>query len=228
MLDSILKQLSLQSIKVIDCSIDLKDYVSIDLSSKNLDLEHFDLSSSKAWETYINHYLTSKISKVAFGGYLEKRALYDRSSYFNSETELDKRQFHLGVDFWVNSGTKILAALDGEIHSFKNNTNHGDYGPTIILKHNVDAVEFYTLYGHLTLDSISKLKIGQKVSRGEVIANLGTAKVNGDYAPHLHFQIIKDLQENSGDYPGVSSLRDLEFYKANCPNPLVLLSLTNI
>lgn len=225
MLVSILKQCSLKSIKVIDSSISLKEYVSIDLSSENLDLDGFDLSSSKLWETYVNQYLILKKAKVAFGGYLEKRALYDRSLYFNSENELDKRQFHLGVDLWVNSGTKVLAAIDGEIHSFNNNTNHGDYGPTIILKHNIESVEFYTLYGHLSLESISNLQIGQKVNKGQVIAHLGDSEINGDYAPHLHFQIIKNLQGFKGDYPGVSSLKDLSFYKDNCPNPLILLGL---
>ena len=49
--------------------------------------------------------------------------------------------------------------------------------------------------------------------------------MNGDYAPHLHFQIIKDVQDFVGDYPGVCSKMDLEFYKKNCLDPELLLRL---
>jgi len=111
------------------------------------------------------------------------------------------------------------------VHSFKNNTNFGDYGPTIILKHRIENIEFYTLYGHLSLESIENLNVGQTFKQGEQIATLGDAKVNGDYPPHLHFQIIKDMQDYVGDYPGVCSKQDLEFYMQNCPNPEILFKL---
>ena len=210
---------------VIDASISKSDYITIDLSKANKDLQSFDISSSAAWETYINNYLKKYNKKVAFGGYLEKRGIYNRSDYFNNPNPETERNIHLGLDLWVEAGTTVLAAFDGEIHSFKDNTNFGDYGPTIVLKHTIETVEFYTLYGHLSRESLTHLKVGEKVNKGETIAHLGTAKVNGDYASHLHFQIIKDLQGNFGDYPGVSSLLDLELYKANTVNPEVVLGL---
>jgi len=210
---------------VIDASIPKSDYIAIDLSEANNDLKTFDISSSKAWETYINNYLKKYNKKIAFGGYLEKRGIYNRSDYFNTPNPETERNIHLGLDLWIEAGTKVLATYNGEIHSFKDNTNFGDYGPTIILKHTMEAYEFYTLYGHLSRQSLTKLKVGNKVKQGEIIAQLGKAEVNGDYAPHLHFQIIKDLQGNSGDYPGVSSLLDLEFYKENTVNPEIVMGL---
>ena len=54
---------------------------------------------------------------------------------------------------------------------------------------------------------------------------LGESLVNVDYAPHLHFQLIRDMEGNLGDYPGVSSKRKLEFYIDNCPNPDLLLKI---
>ena len=81
------------------------------------------------------------------------------------------------------------------------------------------------MYGHLSLASIQDLEVGVEVKKGEYIATLGTAEVNGDYPPHLHFQIIKDIQEYKGDYPGVSNQLDLAFYKENCPDPNLLLKL---
>lgn len=222
-----LNHISKEPIKVIDSSIDLEKYYPIHISDKNKDLELFDTSSSADWEIYINQFLTQNKAKVAYGGYLEKRSLYDRSAYFKSQTIKSKRNIHLGIDLWCEANTNVLAVLDGEIHSFKNNINYGDYGPTIILKHEIRTQIFYSLYGHLSKSSIENINVGQKIKQGAIIGYLGKAEVNGDYAPHLHFQIIKDLQGNFGDYPGVTSEEDLEFYQNNCPDPNLLLKLKN-
>lgn len=220
-----LQSISSSSSKVIDPSISLSDYISLDLSSSNSQLSSINISSSDNLAEYIDHYIKTNNAKVAFGGYLETRGIYNRSDYFNDNDPEAERNIHLGLDLWISAGTPVHAVLDGEIHSFNNNTNYGDYGPTIILKHSIKGVDFYTLYGHLSLESLDSLKVGDKVSQGRVIATLGIAEVNGDYPPHLHFQIIKDIQDYKGDYPGVSSKQDLEFYKTNCPDPNLLLKI---
>jgi len=224
-LNKILDASNQEEIFVVDHSISINDYVAIDLSKQNEDLKLFDVSSSKAWEIYINNYLKKANKKVAYGGYLEHRNLYDRSDYFSSQTEEAQRNIHLGLDLWCPAGTDILAAFNGVIHSFNDNNNFGDYGPTIILEHSLGNHKFYTLYGHLSRASIKKIKVGQSVKQGDIIAQLGDAKVNGDYAPHLHFQIIKDLQGKEGDYPGVCSAKELEFYKQNTIDPKPILGL---
>ena len=221
-----LSQLSDLPLSVIDVTISLDRYIPITISEKNKDLLNFDISSSLEWENYINLLLEDNNAKVAFGGYLEKRNIYDRSDYFKKLAEKEKRNIHLGIDLWCKVNTEVLAVLDGEIHSFKNNTNYGDYGPTIIIKHQIEEEVFYTLYGHLSLSSIENLKVGDVVLQGNVIGFLGDSSVNGDYAPHLHFQIIKDLENNFGDYPGVSSEENIEFYSRNCPNPNLLLKIS--
>lgn len=224
-LNKILDASNQEEIFVVDYSISIDDYVAIDLSKQNEDLKLFDVSSSKAWEIYINNYLKKANKKVAYGGYLEHRNLYDRSDYFSSQTEEAQRNIHLGLDLWCPAGTDILAAFNGVIHSFNDNNNFGDYGPTIILEHSLGNHKFYTLYGHLSRASIKNIKVGQSVKQGDIIAQLGDAKVNGDYAPHLHFQIIKDLQGKEGDYPGVCSAKELEFYKQNTIDPKPILGL---
>lgn len=222
----LLKKISEKPLKVIDASITFEEYMPISISSENKQL-NFDVSSSLEWEIYITNYLKEKKAKVAFGGYLEKRDIYNRSEYFTKQSKENQRNIHLGIDLWCDANTAVLAVLDGEVHSFKNNTNHGDYGPTIILKHTIDNGVFYSLYGHLSEDSLNNLSVGDKVSQGEKIAVLGDNSVNGDYAPHLHFQLIIDMEGNLGDYPGVSSEKTLNFYKENCPNPNLLLKLPN-
>ena len=204
---------------------DSNEYTEINLSNKNPNLIDVDFNSSSSLSKYINNYLKIHSKKVAFGGYLEKREIYNRSSHFNTQNTKNQRNIHLGIDLWCEANTAVLAALNGVIHSFKNNTAYGDYGPTIILEHCIDGFTFYTLYGHLSLDSITNLRVGTKVKAAEVLGYLGTAEVNGDYPPHLHFQIINDLQGNFGDYPGVCSANELDFYKENCPDPNLILKL---
>ena len=213
-----------KNVKVIDSSIDYKDYVALDLSATHTDQLNLDLTNALVFEEFIENHLSKNKAKVAFGGYLETRNLYRRSTVFKNEIT-DERNIHIGLDLWIKAGTTVLAALDGKIHSFQNNTALGDYGPTIILEHTIENSTFYTLYGHLDLNSLIGKEVGQIVKKSEVIAKLGDSPINGDYAPHLHFQIIKDLQEKKGDYPGVCSQKELEFYSKNCPNPNLMLRI---
>lgn len=216
---------SIQAHPLLDIAIPYSSYIPLDLSVDNAELNSVDVSSSDALEAFIWSIIKKNKARVAYGGYLEKRGIYNRSSYFNKSNPETERNIHLGLDLWIEANAPIFAPLDGEIHSFKNNTNHGDYGPTLVLKHSITDFNFYTLYGHLSAASLQNNKVGDKVTKGQQIATLGTASVNGDYPPHLHFQIIRDIQNFNGDYPGVSNSVDLEFYKSNCPDPNLLLGL---
>ncbi|WP_420570858.1 peptidoglycan DD-metalloendopeptidase family protein [Kordia sp.] len=223
--EQFLTDLGNESLYVLDQNISKVNYIALDLSVTNAQLKTVDVSSSDTLGMYIDSYIAMNKAKVAFGGYLEKRGIYNRSDYFNDQNPETERNIHLGLDLWIEAETPIYTPLDGEIHSFQNNTNFGDYGPTIILKHTINTVTFYTLYGHLSLASIKDIHVGQSFKKGEQIASLGAANVNGDYPPHLHFQVIKDMQDYKGDYPGVASQKDLGFYKENCPDPNLLLGL---
>nr|WP_294787890.1 peptidoglycan DD-metalloendopeptidase family protein [uncultured Flavobacterium sp.] len=222
-LTSILNGLS--PTKVIDETINISEYTPLNLSVSNQELVEAKLDTSEDFEKYISNFLKKKNAKVAFGGYIEGRFLYQRSTIFLNETK-PERNIHIGLDLWAATGTAVLAALDGKVHSFKNNVGLGDYGPTIILEHEVENEKFYTLYGHLSLESIENLTIGDYFKKGEKIATIGNASVNGDYAPHLHFQIIHNIEDYWGDYPGVCNTKDLNFYIENCPDPNLLLKIT--
>ena len=215
---------NIKNVKVIDSDIDYSEYVAIDLSANNPDLAAVNLTDTAAFETYIENYLSKNKAKVAFGGYKEIRNLYKRSAVFNAVNS-DERNIHIGLDIWIKAGTKVIAALDGKIHSFQNNTSLGDYGPTLILEHKLENMTFYTLYGHLSLESLKDKKVGAEVKKGDTIATLGAPPINGDYAPHLHFQIIIDMENKVGDYPGVCSAKDISFYSQNCPDPNIVLKI---
>ncbi|HQE34700.1 MAG TPA: peptidoglycan DD-metalloendopeptidase family protein, partial [Flavobacterium alvei] len=175
-------------------------------------------------EVYIETYLKKNNAKVAFGGYNEVRNLYKQSSLFG-DGQADKRNIHIGMDLWIKAGTPVLAALDGIVYGFDFNAGKGNYGPTIILRHNLGNHFFYTLYGHLSIESIQNIEIGSFFKKGQQLAILGDSTVNGGYSPHLHFQIIKNIEDNFSDYPGVCNQKDLEYYLENCPDPDLLLKI---
>lgn len=215
---------SQNNIKVIAAEIDYQHYVPLDLCASMTDLINLPLTDANAFEDYVENHLKQNNAQVAYGGYLEHRNLYQRSTVFK-DVNVEERNIHIGLDLWIKAGTNVLAALDGTVHSFQNNTALGDYGPAIILEHKIDGEIFYTLYGHLSLESLEGKSEGQFVAKGEIISQLGAPPINGDYAPHLHFQIIKDLQGKKGDYPGVCAKSELSFYKENCPDPNLLLTI---
>jgi murein DD-endopeptidase MepM/ murein hydrolase activator NlpD len=164
-----------------------------------------------------NAYIEAKIGdKIGFGGYLEHRVIYETFDNF-ATSSADFRNIHLGMDFWTKAGTPVFAPLDGVVHSFQVNHGAGNYGPTIILHH--PAENIYSLYGHLSMGDLSQLEIGLPISAGQKLCHLGNSNENGGWPPHLHFQLIRDMQDLKGDYPGVCSQRDVEFYAHNCPDP---------
>ena len=214
----------IEASKVIASDIDYSEYISLDLSITNTELQKHSLGTARDYEIFIQKYLDKNKAKIAYGGYIETRNLYKRSLVFNSKNT-DERNIHIGLDLWINNQAAIYSALDGKIHSFQNNTALGDYGPTIIIEHNIENIKFHTLYGHLSQASLVGKNVGDIIKKGEQIATLGLPPTNGDYAPHLHFQIIIDIQHQKGDYPGVCNIKNLDYYAINCPNPNLLLKI---
>ncbi|MDT0678182.1 peptidoglycan DD-metalloendopeptidase family protein [Autumnicola musiva] len=211
---------------VVGADLKHEDFAAVDLSESNPELMKLEILSSEAFSIFLHNSLRKAGKKAAFGGYNEVRNLYKRSRLFNINVdEFLNRNIHIGLDIWAAEGTDVLAALEGEIHSFQDNSNFGDYGPTIILEHEKEGRTFYTLYGHLSRKSLVGLTKGEKVQKSSKIGELGDSSENGDYAPHLHFQIMENLMGNIGDFPGVSSKKELEIYLQNCPDPNLLLKI---
>ena len=201
-----------------------KDYLSLDLSDSNTSELEIDLSTEFALQNYLEDLFQTHDAKAAYGGYLEKRNLYTRSSYFGEDSSSSQRNIHLGLDIWADAGTTVYTPIIGKVHSQNDNMNFGDYGPTIILEHTIHDLKFYSLFGHLSRESLTSFEVGDTIEAAQAVARLGSNDINGNYPPHLHYQLIFDIQHYVGDYPGVSSAQDLSFYKHNCPNPNILLN----
>ena len=194
----------------------------IDLSSDNDKLTEEVFNDIFLFEAFINSHLSEAKADFLIGGYLEYREIYGRSVVFNGADQNSIRRLHIGLDIWGPIGTPVYAPMEGVIHSIANNNQKGDYGATIILKHEIEDVEFHSLYGHLSERDLHHKK-GDKINKGDLLAHFGNHQENGYWPPHLHFQLIQDMQGMEGDYPGVCSMNDKAFYEVNCPDPNILL-----
>ena len=201
-----------------------------------LNKSHFtnvDMSVSSKWlgnrSEFENEALTAfKLSQlqsdfpeaIIAGGYLETRPLYTTNAYRSEgNSGYEYRNTHLGVDYWLDAGTAINAPFDGEVITLFDNNIDKDYGPTVMLKHEINGASFYTLYGHLSRSCFTHLKLNQRVKQGEKIAEVGDSSVNGNWTPHLHFQIILDLLGNAINYPGTCIWSHKSVWSSICPNP---------
>ena len=164
---------------------------------------------------------------VAVGRYNEARAVYSSSLFQTSANPTDERRtIHLGVDLFVDPGTPVCAPFEATLHAFADNGAPQDYGPVVILRHQPQgAPEFFTLYGHLSRESLAALRIGRPISRGEEFARIGTAAENGGWTPHLHLQIVLDLLDRSTDFPGVALASQRDVFTGLSPDPNLLLGI---
>ena len=160
---------------------------------------------------------------AGIGRYRENRGLY-KSELFRSAGK-EARSFHLGLDLFAAADTPVMAPLDGKVLSVTDNARDLDYGPTVILQHDADGQEFFTLYGHLSPATLDRLEPGQGVGAGETIGWIGTYPRNGNWPPHLHFQVMTDMLDYQGDFPGVARPSEAWYWRGLCIDPNLVLGL---
>ena len=181
----------------------------LDFSVNNPALKQVNLTHTPSLHQYVFDLVRHNGKRYGYGGYMEDREVYRRSALFAGGSD-EARSIHLGIDVWTEAGVAVHLPCDGVIHSFQNNDNFGDYGPTIIVEHRLDETQFFTLYGHLSLDSIEGLYAGMPLTAGQVLCRVGDAPHNGDWPPHLHFQVMADMLGKKGDFPGVCFKHEME------------------
>jgi murein DD-endopeptidase MepM/ murein hydrolase activator NlpD len=218
-----MKRLGIAFSPVVPFDAATEKIVLMNFTASNNELTEDIVGDTERFSKYVETTLTENNSKYGIGGYLEHRTVYSRSKVFDTKDE--PRRLHLGIDIWGKADTPVSAPLGGMVHSFAFNHQYGDYGATIILQHQLEAFEFHTLYGHLSLKDIQNLKEGSYISRGQTFAHFGEPIENGHWPPHLHFQLILDMELKSGDYPGVCKFSEKEKYALNCPDPDIILDL---
>ena len=198
----------------------------LDFTSGNTELANDILNDTQKFTTWVNEKIKNSGARYGIGGYGEHRTVYSISKVFDPDKPGDEpRRLHLGTDIWGKPHTAVMAPLSGIVHSFAFNNRFGDYGATVILSHSLDGTSFYTLYGHLSLNSIKNIREGDRIDKGDVFAEFGIPAENGQWPPHLHFQLIEDIKDHKGDYPGVCKFSEKESWLANSPDPDSLLQL---
>ncbi len=198
-----------------------------DLSVGSLELGNMpDFADTRRLSLRLQERIRDSGAKIGVGRYLEPRLLYDAPAYAGGGGTTERRTIHLGVDLFLPPQTPVLAPLDGRVHSFRDNANRLDYGPTVILEHAPsDGPLFYTLYGHLSRQSLIGLVEGGEIHQGEPVGELGTIEENGGWPPHLHFQIICDPLGYRGDFPGVAPPSQSATWRSLSPDPNLILRL---
>lgn len=203
-------------------TIQKNEVFHIDLSANNPIVKtEAEFNNPTFFESKLKEIQEANPNKNIAGGYLEKRALYT-SDIYNAKNSSEKRNIHLGVDFWLPENTPVHSLFDGEVICAIHQKDYKGYGGFIILKHQFKETEFYTLYGHLSKESIEKHIIGDTIKKGERIGRLGNYEENGEWVPHLHFQIMLSLLDYKNDFPGVALESEIDFWKSICPNPNLL------
>jgi len=94
---------------------------------------------------------------------------------------LKYRKMHNGMDFTARTGTEVFATGDAVVKKASRTTG---FGNLVILDH---GFGYETYYAHL---SKFKVRKGQKIKRGEVIAEVGSTGLST--APHLHYEVHKN------------------------------------
>eukprot|EP01134_Creolimax_fragrantissima_P004629 CFRG4629T1 len=182
---------------------------------------------------------------VGVGRYNEARLIYTGEHFVHPTDELpERRTVHLGMDLFpsekcpsANTNMDVYAPLDGIVHSCKlNYSNHmndssQDMGPTIILQHTITCTNakpliFYTLYGHLSSESVHGVHVGEVISRGEKFGTIGRCRMNTTILPpHLHFQIIINMLGTKGGFWGVCAPSERSLWLSLCPDPNLILNI---
>jgi len=223
MLSALLQHHQVEFGPVLPVDLNGADVCRLNFTAGNPTLLTADLRDSAAFEQVVQAMLAAQNAHIGVGGYLEDRVIYRRSPGLFGDPTVPARSLHLGVDVWLLADTPVLAPLAATVHSLADNANFGDYGPTVILQHELEGTQFYTLYGHLGRRELPMLREGQMLKKGEAFATVGSYPENGDWPPHLHFQVIADMEGRRGDFPGVALPEERQKWAALCPDPNLIL-----
>ena len=154
---------------------------------------------------------------------MEPRSVYSSSSYDKlGNNGKESRTVHLGIDYWLPAYTPVHAIFDGEVVTATHDKGDKEYGGLVILKHVENDNVFYTLHGHLTIKSATSHRVGDVIKCGDLVGELGPFPENGNWVPHLHFQLMLSLLDYKDDFPGVCYAGQKDVWRDLCPDPNLL------
>ncbi len=163
-------------------------------------------------------------ARYGLGPYGERRTVYATDQFADAASP-ERRMIHMGIDVFAPAMTPVYAPLPGVVRQVAYNADPLDYGNTLILEHEVGSLPVYTLYGHLAGTLPSLLQPGDRVKAGDPIAHLGHWTENGGWAPHLHFQIVTDMLDQTTNFFGVAHESLWDVWQSIGPDPNLIRRL---
>ncbi len=185
---------------------------------------------ARGWTDLLFGHMRANGAAVGVGRYNEARRWYDSDAFATrGEDGPERRTVHVGIDLFADPGTPVHTPFAATVHSFRDNAAHLDYGPTVVLRHEAgEAGEWFTLFGHLSRDSLGGLYPGKELAAGEEVGRIGPWPENGGWAPHLHFQVMTDLFGREGDFPGVAPPSQRDVWLSLSPDPDLVLGIPEL
>jgi 4-aminobutyrate aminotransferase-like enzyme len=211
---------------VLGCDLRTTPVVPLDFSAGSaLISSEVEQNEPTLLDQRIQHLFNRAGAAIGAGGYNEARLIYH---WPHEPRASEPRTIHIGLDLSAAPGTPIFAPLDSEVYGFEFANAHHDYGPVIVLRHVTTGnkpVEFFTLYGHLSVDSLDGLTIGQRMAKGTEFARIGSAPTNGNWWAHVHMQLIVDMLDVPCNVNGAVRASQREVWHSICPDPNLLLGI---
>lgn len=164
-----------------------------DFSSDNPKTLAYNLTDFRQFNQMVFEELDASSYKWGIGRYLEERKNLLRN-YPNIIEE--QRYYHLGLDIIVPYDTPLYAPLDAEVYTAGKETQLGNYGGYVLLKHEINRVVFYSLCGHLKTPHI--VSVGEKIAAGQEFARIGKESDSGGWFCHTHLQILTQEAVDAG------------------------------
>jgi 4-aminobutyrate aminotransferase-like enzyme/Ser/Thr protein kinase RdoA (MazF antagonist)/murein DD-endopeptidase MepM/ murein hydrolase activator NlpD len=225
--DAVVRWLSSPDCKphaMFDIDLDRSGRILLELQTGAPGMEH--AADPQGYWRWLEDRFAAEGARFAIGLYGEVRDVY-KGEQFATAASPEWRSQHLGQDIFIAAGTPLYAPLAGKVLSVVDNALPYDYGPTVILEHCAgdNGPVFWTLYGHLSRETLATVKPGQEIAAGQQIGSIGDHTVNGGWAPHLHFQIITDRLGQTGEFPGVGQPSLWPVWCAISPDPNLVLRL---
>jgi 4-aminobutyrate aminotransferase-like enzyme/Ser/Thr protein kinase RdoA (MazF antagonist)/murein DD-endopeptidase MepM/ murein hydrolase activator NlpD len=162
---------------------------------------------------------------LSIGRYREDRPVYT-SAAFETDDPTERRSVHVALDLFTAAGEPVLAPLDGIVRDVEYRPDPCDFGGVVLLEHRTDdGVAFWTLYGHLAEASARARRVGEAIAAGQEVGRIGAYAENGNWAPHLHLQLLTDHLGMGCGVHGVAARSELDVWESISPNPNLLVGL---
>ncbi|MDI7861945.1 aminotransferase class III-fold pyridoxal phosphate-dependent enzyme [Rhizobiaceae bacterium n13] len=156
---------------------------------------------------------------LGIGPWGEARSVYSGDMFVSKLIDRTRRTRHLGLDLFMAAGTRVYTPIAATVKSVEIEKDPLGYGCLIALEHRPEGCPpFVSLWGHLAHEAMDRLKPGDRLEAGALVAEMGVPEENGGWAPHLHLQLSTDASLPASEILGVGEERYLDVWAELFPD----------